>query len=1516
MKRTRQFFSVLLTLAMLLTLVPAMGVTVSAAETWTMVTTYDELKAALSNQNPPDNIKLGSDIDTGTLNSGIGILESLEVRGRKQLDLNGFTLRMYSEKTAMYDMFTIKHGDLTVLDSSTDQKGTILGSTYNDSCYLFDIQSNGKLTLNSGTLKVDVRKNASNNRWRRVIYCYAGGTVIINGGTLHVAPETYENEKHSYGMYFEEEYGDLRNGSCGYTLMAANSCKVSINGGTFEGPVRLDAGGSDWKKNEPRVIITNGTFEKKVMLNGPGDGTKPLTVISGGVFLDYVQAWAAASFDEKNPFTADEVTVNGGEFHDMFWIRPTFPSSDIVSGGARRGYHLSAKLMNATIYKRLTADPDIFDLYKVYVDGKRDNSQKTNYDIYNLASEVLGRSAVQNNNGCFSSLDIASYRNMFSYRNTGNPKTEGYLFELKALGNTPTKIIPNAWGMKSVTLDGNPIDYFKDWKGTVERMDNSTAHTLKFEWKPLASELVNAGYTYRTKCEHYISGSTAVQQTDTIAADKTSHTITIPAGADPKVYSYDLQLNLDKNGSFVGIISNEHIVKLVVSEAPVVEPDPTIEGKVYYTSGIVYDHPISIAASVTPAEATKSYRWQRSTDGGSTWTNIEGATSGKYTPVAADMGDTVRIRVKVTAEGYLGEIVGAAVKVSKAANDSTPAPPAVGAQKDDSDAYTKFEISDFNPNQEYVYTSSPASGSEWPTGGTEITSATVENLTAGSTYYIYTRYKETNTHTAGSKISSSSVLLDEITKLNRIILTDESGKVYGSYGNGNTIYIQKGTNMTLTATTNPGGANTWSNFTFKSQYGASAPFTVTAPTDSVASGAEIPTVTIRGDTAGTGTLAAEYGGYPAPQSYGTWRVHVYENVSDIGTSAEITVSSSFPDMTMYQGETLPLPEHNVSVYPECALDNYDLAWRIIKVGSGAAYYESDENITLENGEMKATKAHTGSEKTRIELVAINKTNSTDIRSFSPSIGFYVTVTAAPVIELTGLTVAPAKVNLELNATCQLSAVKEPVNAAGSLTWTSDKPAVAEVDTTGKVTAKSQGTAIITATCGTKSASCTVTVGHTHDTDAQPWVYMDPDTHIKTCTAGDDFKLEAHDFSAWTKVDDTTHSRTCSKCKKTGETANYTETANHNWQWKVDTAATPNADGKQHEECVDCHAVKAGSETVIPALTSIMVEHLTVAKPVRDVAATTAASTDSTYYVESTEWKAADGTTLAIGDTFRSRTVYTVNITLKTAGTDVFSEKSTYNTIEGKTATVSPALTGDTHVNSVILTYTFDSTGGSGGGGGGGGGTSRYTVSFESNGGSKVSNQTVTRNSVMKEPTAPTKENFDFDGWYSDKELKTKYDFSAKVTKSFTLYAKWTEKDNSINQIILTIGKKDAQVFGKAKSNDVAPKIEKDRTMLPARFVAENLGAKVEWDGEKQLVTITGKNLKTDENVTILITIGSATVKVNGKEIKLDSPAFIENDRTYTPIRFIAESLGASVEWVEKDQKVIITKPEIKKAETK
>ena len=120
-----------------------------------------------------------------------------------------------------------------------------------------------------------------------------------------------------------------------------------------------------------------------------------------------------------------------------------------------------------------------------------------------------------------------------------------------------------------------------------------------------------------------------------------------------------------------------------------------------------------------------------------------------------------------------------------------------------------------------------------------------------------------------------------------------------------------------------------------------------------------------------------------------------------------------------------------------------------------------------------------------------------------------------------------------------------------------------------------------------------------------------------------------------------------------------------------------------------------------------------------------------------------------------------------------------------------------------------------------------------------------------------------------------------------------------NSIVLTIGKKEANVFGETKSNDVAPIIRNDRTMLPARFVAENLGATVEWDNDTRTVTITKDDIK------IVITIDSQTAFVNGAAIILDSPAFIENDRTYTPLRFIAEKLGAEVDWNGDTQTVYI-----------
>ncbi len=194
-------------------------------------------------------------------------------------------------------------------------------------------------------------------------------------------------------------------------------------------------------------------------------------------------------------------------------------------------------------------------------------------------------------------------------------------------------------------------------------------------------------------------------------------------------------------------------------------------------------------------------------------------------------------------------------------------------------------------------------------------------------------------------------------------------------------------------------------------------------------------------------------------------------------------------------------------------------------------------------------------------------------------------------------------------------------------------------------------------------------------------------------------------------------------------------------------------------------------------------------------------------------------------------------------------------------------------------------------------TQTYTAQFDTNGGSAVDKVKTDKNGKIERPADPTKEGYIFVGWYSDSKLTKPFDFSAELTANSTLYAKWKEN----NEIILTIGSQKISVFGREIKNDVAPKIVNDRTMLPIRIVAESLGGTVTWNGELQRVTIQkGADV-------ILITIGADTAYVNGTAVKLDAAAFVENGRTYLPLRFISETLGAQVVWNEAEKTVTITK---------
>ena len=153
--------------------------------------------------------------------------------------------------------------------------------------------------------------------------------------------------------------------------------------------------------------------------------------------------------------------------------------------------------------------------------------------------------------------------------------------------------------------------------------------------------------------------------------------------------------------------------------------------------------------------------------------------------------------------------------------------------------------------------------------------------------------------------------------------------------------------------------------------------------------------------------------------------------------------------------------------------------------------------------------------------------------------------------------------------------------------------------------------------------------------------------------------------------------------------------------------------------------------------------ISLAAPVKNAVPQTNIETDE--YTATVVWSPE------VTSTFEKSTDYTATITIM--------PKANYTTngITQNGYTVSGAVTVENNENSNVVTALFPRTSGSSSGGGG---TTRYTISFETNGGSKVASRQVIRNTAMKEPTAPTKDGFDFAGWYTDKELKTKYDFTS------------------------------------------------------------------------------------------------------------------------------------------------------------
>ncbi len=93
-----------------------------------------------------------------------------------------------------------------------------------------------------------------------------------------------------------------------------------------------------------------------------------------------------------------------------------------------------------------------------------------------------------------------------------------------------------------------------------------------------------------------------------------------------------------------------------------------------------------------------------------------------------------------------------------------------------------------------------------------------------------------------------------------------------------------------------------------------------------------------------------------------------------------------------------------------------------------------------------------------------------------------------------------------------------------------------------------------------------------------------------------------------------------------------------------------------------------------------------------------------------------------------------------------------------------------------------------------------------------------------------------------------------------------------------------------KFEDVTPTIMNNNMMIPLRFVTENMGAEVLWNGADRSVTIN------KDGQTVIFHIDSTSYTVNGVAKSLDQPPVISNSRTLVPLRAMSEGLGNEVEW--------------------
>ena len=370
----RRIFSLLLSLAMLISLLPALGSIASAAGSGTtesdpkIVTTYAELSSALS--SGVAYVKLGANMNTKELNDGAGYTKSIRQTGTVQLDLDGYSVRFFS-KTAPLPAAIRVTGDLSVKDSRGGGKLYIDANPNTASSkQVLILAETGSFTLNSGRIGVDngLAKNSI-----VVVEGKGDAKVVFNGGKVDaISPMV--------GIPYV------------YSALLSSNCKAEFNGGEFEGLVGFTYAARTDGKSKPNAVINGGKFKGGIVVK---KGSETITL--GRSFPISIQggSFGRGLFTENFALSSSEQTPENFAFAAMFpertaLLRPDERTrliyrqkdvkSEYMTSSISKEYIIALSTKNLDDYKRVafssysgTAYTDVctnaFGLVKVEVNG-------------------------------------------------------------------------------------------------------------------------------------------------------------------------------------------------------------------------------------------------------------------------------------------------------------------------------------------------------------------------------------------------------------------------------------------------------------------------------------------------------------------------------------------------------------------------------------------------------------------------------------------------------------------------------------------------------------------------------------------------------------------------------------------------------------------------------------------------------------------------------------------------------------------------------------------------------------------------------------------------------------------------------------------------------------------------------------------------------------------------------------------------------------------------------------------